>query len=202
MIRACVFDLGNVLVFFSHERMCQQIAELCGVTTARIFDVLMGSGVLDDLECGRVSDEEFHAQFTQTIGVHVSLAELKQAASDIFWLNTDLIAVLASLKRSGMRLILLSNISRPHFEFVQREFDFLHYFDDFTLSYEVGSMKPDRAIYLDAIQKSGYQAGECFFTDDLEANAEGARQEGLNAAVFRDVDKLRTDLAQLGVSVK
>ena len=202
MIRACVFDLGNVLVYFSHERMYQQIADLCGVSAERVFDVLIGSGVQNELDCGRISDEEFHTQFTQAIGTQVTLPDLKQAGSDIFWLNEDVIPVLASLKQSGMRLILLSNTSRAHFEFVQRKFDFLQYFDGFTLSFEVGSMKPDRTIYRDAVGKSGCHADECFFTDDIEANAEGARQEGLNAAVFRDVDKLRADLAQHGVTLE
>ena len=202
MIRACVFDLGNVLVFFSHERMCQQIADVCGVTSERVFELLMNSGVQNELECGRISDEEFHAQFTQSLNAQVSLVDLKHAASDIFWLNSEIIPILADLKQNGMRLILLSNTSRAHFDFVQREFDFLHHFDDFTLSYEVGSMKPNQAIYRDAVEKSGFGAGECFFTDDIETNVEGARQLGLNAVAFRDVEGLRADLAQHGVALE
>ena len=35
------FDLGNVLVYFDHERMCRQVADLVGVEARRIHDFLM-----------------------------------------------------------------------------------------------------------------------------------------------------------------
>ena len=38
--RTLLFDLGNVLVHFSHVRMCSQIAGVCGVPDARIQSIL------------------------------------------------------------------------------------------------------------------------------------------------------------------
>ena len=200
MIRACIFDLGNVLVFFSHERMCQQIAELCQTPVERIYEMLMTSGLQNELETGRMSDNQFHAHCCSELNIDVSLIDLNRAAADIFWLNDDIVPILDGLKNAGMRLILLSNTSNAHFEFIKGEFDILKYFDDLTLSYEVGAMKPDPMIYADAVARSGFEPGECFFTDDIAENIVGAHAAGLQGCVFTDAKQLSAELANLGVT--
>jgi len=60
--------------------------------------------------------------------------------------------------------------------------------------------KPDPAIYklaLDVTQKT-YE--ECCFIDDRPLNLEGARQVGMRVIQFEDVNQLRRDLAELGVT--
>ena len=41
MIRTCLFDMGNVLLHFCHERMCAQIGGLCGRTAAEVRALLI-----------------------------------------------------------------------------------------------------------------------------------------------------------------
>ena len=59
-VKTFLFDMGNVLVFFSHPIMCRQMAEVCGVSPpelkARVFD----SALQWDFERGFLSEEEFH----------------------------------------------------------------------------------------------------------------------------------------------
>ncbi len=52
MIRACIFDIGNVLCFFSHEKMFQQMAEVCGVTEELMREQILGSGLGVNYEKG------------------------------------------------------------------------------------------------------------------------------------------------------
>lgn len=201
MLRTFLFDMGNVLVHFSHERMCRQIAEVCGVSTDVVRKSLLSEGLQWDFERGRMSEEDFlklccrDFQATKT----PSLEEFVHAASDIFTLNASLMPVLNALKRQGHRLVLISNTSVSHFEFVKRTFDVLAKFDDFVLSFEVGALKPDREIYIAAAQKIGCLPEECLYTDDIQAYMEAGRDFGFQAEVFTTTEKFVDDLRKRGV---
>ena len=126
MIRACLFDLGNVLVFFSHARMCAQIAGVCGRTEADVQRLLFDSGLQWDFERGRVSEREYHQRLETLLERELHWPALRTAGADIFDLNADILPVLDAVKSQGIRLVLLSNTSVTHFEFVRERFDLLH----------------------------------------------------------------------------
>ena len=115
MIRTFLFDMGNVLVHFSHDRMCEQIGALCGRTGKELRPLLLDSGWQWDFERGRVSPDEFHTWFETTFHTSVDRRELARAASDIFTLNAPIVPVLDELKSRGYRLVLLSNTSIFHY---------------------------------------------------------------------------------------
>ena len=73
------------------------------------------------------------------------------------------------------------------------------YFDEFVLSYEVRSMKPERKIYDEAIQKAGVPASEIFFCDDRPDNVAGALAAGLDAVQYHTVKQLGEELYVRGV---
>jgi len=96
-------------------------------------------------------------------------------------------------------LVLLSNTNEMHFEMLQREYPILRHFDKRVLSHEVGAMKPSPVIYQRAIELAGCRPDECFFTDDIEAYVEGARQVGIDAVQFVSSAQLQEELAKRNV---
>lgn len=201
VIRTCLFDLGNVLVHFSHDRMCQQMGALCDRSATEIRRLLIESGLQDEFERGRVSESEFHQRFEQQVGETVDFDALRQAGADIFWLNEPMPSILDALKAAGVRLVLLSNTSVTHFEFVRQTFDVLDRFDEFVLSYRVGALKPDPVIFEAAIKTAGCDPEECFYTDDVAEYVEHARTLGLQAEQFTDAETLSLHLQSRGISV-
>jgi glucose-1-phosphatase len=199
-IRTCLFDMGNVLLFFSHDRMCAQMGALCGRTAAQIWETVMDSGLQARFECGLPPDE-YHRLFEEAIGERVHFDDLLRAHSDIFWPNEGLVPVLAALQSCGIRLVLLSNTDSAHFAFCRRTFDVLNRFDDFVVSYRVGAMKPADEIYQAAIEVMDCAPHECFYTDDIAGYVERARAFGLEAETYTSVKKLMSDLASRGVDV-
>lgn len=202
MIRTCLFDMGNVLVHFCHDRMCQQIGDLCGRPGSEIQQQLIDSGWQWDFERGLVSPEQFHHWFESTFATRVERSRLARAASDIFTLNAPIVPVLDELKSRGYRLVLLSNTSVFHYEFIRDQFQVLNRFDDFVLSYEVNAIKPDPAIYDAALRKIDCSPGECFYTDDIPRYVEAGRRHGLDAELFTNVDNLKLQLGQRGIVLK
>jgi len=198
-IRTCLFDMGNVLVYFSHEKMCEQMGALCGRSAPEIRERLLDSGLLSDFERGLFSKEEFHRKFEQAVEARIDFDDLRQAGSDIFWLNEPLVPLLDQLKVQGHRLVLLSNTSLWHFEVVRDRFDVLQRFDDYVISCEVGAVKPEAAIFEAALQKIECAPAECFYTDDVAEYIERGRGFGLQADVFVDAQTLAAHLQDRGV---
>jgi len=200
-IKTCLFDMGNVLVYFSHQKMYRNVAAVCDVSVADVQELLLDGGLNIKLECGEVSEAEYHADFERTLGKAVDFAALKHAAADIFELNESIVPLLDELKGIGMRLVLLSNTSLTHLRFIQQNFDVLNRFDAMTTSYEVGVLKPELAIYEDALAKAKCEPQHCFYTDDIEDYVNAARELGINAHPYTTTASAREALRQLGVDV-
>lgn len=201
MIRACLFDMGNVLLHFSHERMCRQIADLCQRPIAQVQEVLFGEQMHWSFDRGEISEQQFHQSLCRKLDVSVPIDELKHAASDIFELNQPIVPVLDQLQQLDVRLVLLSNTSSPHLEFIQRNYDVLERFDALAVSFEVQAIKPEEAIYRRAIELAGCEPAECFYTDDIENYVIKGRELGLQAEIFVGVEPLIRQLNQLGLRV-
>ena len=200
-IRTFLFDMGNVLVHFSHERMCAQMGALCGRSGLEICALLFDTGLQGEFERGHVSEPEFHRRLEKAVGRPLEFEGLRQAGSDIFQLNSSIVGVLDALRGRGHRLVLLSNTSISHYEFVRERFDLLDRFDDFVLSFRVGALKPDAAIFAAALEAIHCDPAECFYTDDIPAYVEAGRRFGLRAEVFTDTIALLGQLRDLGIAL-
>ena len=194
------FDLGKVLLEFTHERGFEQISVIAGIPVTQVRAALFDSGLSDRYETGEISTVEFHAEFCETAKVDVTLADLTLAWSDIFELNTRTMTVAASLRAAGHRLGILSNTCEAHWEFAAQKFVALNtYFGPVITSYDAKSMKPDAGIYEVAADRVGHSPNELFFVDDREENVEGANELGWNARLYTTALQLSNDLEDLGV---
>ena len=201
MLRTILFDLGNVIVHFSHALMCEQIGVVLNRTGAEARSFLIDSGLMWDFERGRLSEQDLLATVEKEMGHRVEAVRLSTACSDIFQLNEAIIPVIESLKHQGLRLVVLSNTSRWHVQWIRQKWDVLDHFDQLVLSYKVGAIKPEPMIYEAALKAIHCKPEECFYTDDIPAYIARAREFGLQAETFTDVESLVRQLAERGVTV-
>lgn len=196
MLRTILLDLGNVVLFFSHDKMFSQMGALCGLTGEDVRQRMRDHNVITEFETGRMSRAEFHRVFESWTGQTVDRRRLLRAASNIFTPNESLIAALDRIKRAGLRLVLLSNTNAAHIGFIKERYDVLSKFDELVLSYQVKTMKPDPPIYEAALRAIQCEPRECFYTDDIVENVERARGFGLQAEVFIDTQTFLSQLEQ------
>ena len=201
MIRTFLFDMGNVLTRFSHETMCQQIGQLCGLSGAATQALLIDSGLQWEFERGRITEAEFRDQLSELVGRPLALDELRQASSDIFDPIVEMQPILWSLKQQGYRLVLLSNTTISHFDWIKGRYDFLEPFDHCVVSFEAGAMKPDPPIYEAALAAVQCGPGEAFYTDDIPEYVAKGREYGFQAEVFTGPAELLGHLAARGIRV-
>lgn len=206
------FDLGNVLLSFSHEEMCRQMAEVAGVSTERMHGAVFGGPEARSLqvryESGQLSGDEYFAHICRQIGSRPDRRQLELAFCDIFQPIQASVELVTRLAAAGHRLGVLSNTNRLQWEFVSDgRFPFLaaigqpgRPFERAVLSYDAGSMKPDEGIYRVAIERAGVPAHEIFFVDDREENVVGARAAGMDAVLFAGADALANDLRSGGIA--
>jgi glucose-1-phosphatase len=174
------FDLGNVLVKFDHRLAVQQIAELSHSSLEQAQHVLFDSGLQIRYETGLVTNDEFCDAVNEQLGAQLQNEDILNAVSAIFVPNDEILVVLQHIKSAGVGIGLLSNTCDAHWQWLLRQsWPMVQgWFDPIVLSYEIRSMKPDRAIYEYCERKCGFSGAQIFFTDDRADNIAAAEQIG------------------------
>ena len=138
------FDMGNVLLTFSHRLAAKQTAELCGISENLAWQILFDEGLHWEYERGELAEEEFLGRFCQRARSESEFAApdprtFDLAASAIFELNTRVLPILFGLRGAGYELGVLSNTSSAHWRYCTRKCPFLlSLFDRHALSYQIG----------------------------------------------------------------
>lgn len=198
--RFLYFDMGNVLLTFSHRLAAEQLGRLAGISAERAYEIVFDQGLHWEFERGELTRQQFHQRFCQAAAVQPpDFAEFEQAGSAIFEVNPGIVPLVTHLRYAGYRLGVLSNTTEPHWTYVTRRFYLLTYFDVQALSYQIGAMKPADSVYLAAAELAGVPPAEIFFTDDRPENVAGALAAGYDAVLFTTVLQLARDLRKRNV---
>jgi len=197
--KSAIFDMGNVLVRFSYDRAFQGLSRLTGKDPQIFKEILFKSGFALALESGQMNEYELFAKVKSMIGSHTATQEFIDCVCDIFTPYPEMEDMLAEVKQTGVRMVLLSNVSDMHFQYLRQRYDFFKHFDDFVLSYVVGSCKPEKQIYESAVKAAQTAPEHCFFTDDVHENIIGARNFGMDAHHFIGHEDLRDALIKRGL---
>lgn len=111
------------------------------------------------------------------------------------------IALARALSRTGRwRLCTLNNESAELNEYRLRQFALADIFGAFFSSCWLGARKPARRIFDLALALSQADPAASLFVDDRERNLDTARALGMTAVLYTDAERLRADLAALGVA--
>ena len=98
-----------------------------------------------------------------------------------------------------LRLFGITNWSHETFPIALKRFGFLNTFEDIVVSGEVKMIKPNRDIFLHAINRFKIKPDESLFIDDNEANIRTALQIGFEAHHFINPEGLKKDLHRRGL---
>jgi FMN phosphatase YigB (HAD superfamily) len=203
-IKFVYFDLGNVLARFDVERACNNVARRWNVDPARVRHSLWVSGSQDRFEHGHEDDESFAEIARQSLGLAKDQAltrDLMNTLSDMFEPIVEMESVVEEVRQGGTPLGILSNTCIAHWRWLlESDYPALRGpFNSIILSYEVGAMKPDVAIYDHAQAAAGVDPAAILFLDDRIDNIEAALACGWQAYQFTDASSARELLRYRGV---
>lgn len=194
-----LLDMGKVLVDFDLTRFRDFLRQYSGMSTDQLRQALIVDGFPAAYECGRIGDEEFHAELCRRVQSDIPWDEFVRGWNSIF-LDDPIVpaAYLAGLSRK-VAIWVVSNTNRLHFEHVRKRFEFARHARGFVLSYEVGVAKPDPRIFEKALETAGARPGDSIFVDDQVPNVEAASRLGIDAFLFVGMEDFAQQLARRGL---
>jgi len=203
LIKAVIFDLGNVLIDFDYSSAAFTMSRLSGKTRKEIINFFYSSRDVGLFEEGKISPEEFHRRLKDQLKLKLSFNDFSVIWNEVFYLtpkNRQVYSLALNL-RKNYKTGLLSNTNRLHFDYLKRKFSVFDAFDVIVTSFGAKCAKPKAGIYKNVLRKLKVRPPEAFYTDDRPELIESAKGIGMNAFVFKDMQKLRSDLAGSGVDV-
>ncbi len=200
MIRAFLFDIGNVLLRFDFSLALDKLAAQSAVHNPT--EVL---AAIDRIklayEDGQIDRAGFLRGAFDVLRFRGTDADFIAAWEDIFEPNLPMVALLDRL-HGHFPLYLLSNTSDIHRDYIFRRYEFFGRFSAGTYSYEAKASKPGREIYGIACRQLRIEPASTFFIDDLLPNIETARALGFQCHHYHhdQHDALLAQLASIGVA--
>jgi len=179
-----LFDIGRVLLDFDFAASMQRI--LKDETQESNNRLITAIEKRNGFEAGIIGSNEFIKQSIETIDPSLDPEEFRDAWRRIFTRNPPMWEVVRRLKAEGThRLIIFSNTNAIHCPWIFEEFPEFDLFDGKVLSYQVGAIKPNVAIYQHAIREYALNPRQTIYIDDLQENIATGRQFGMRCHLYQ-----------------
>ncbi len=198
-IQAVIFDLGRVLVNMDSEPLKEKLFK-----NFKADDIqkpehrFLNNPIMVSFNCGRLSPEDFHHRVRNTYHLDMNFQAFKALWCDIFYTMEGMEELVGRVCEK-VPVGLLSDTDPLHLDYIRTKWPWINQIKNPTVSYEVGVMKPDAAIYLAAARNVATDPRHCLFIDDLQANVEGARAVGMGAIRFENPEQLAKHLDSIGL---
>lgn len=184
MIKNIVFDLGGVLMELDRDRAVRRFEEI-GVKDAEELIGMYGQkGIFLEIENGQIDLDTYCQKLSEHTGQPLTYEQIQYAwMGFIVDVPQCLLDYLLELRKT-YNVYLLSN-TNPIIQAWARSEAFTPagrpisaYFDKMYTSYEVGAIKPDRAIFDFMIKDTQLIPNETLFVDDGGGNIQIGRELG------------------------
>src|SRR5215469_1502252 len=163
MHKTVIFDLGKVLVPFDFQIGYRALAGMCSHDSIEVRRRIKQTRLVEPFEKGLIEANDFVRQLSEALEVQMDYAGFCRAWSSIFYGQLIEDTMLESLS-ARYRLLLLSNTNSIHWEMIRQNYPMMRFFHHHVLSFRVHALKPDAAIYREAVERAGCRPEECFFT--------------------------------------
>ena len=195
-----LFDLGGILVHLGSVD-CLWPDHGTNEPEQRPFSERWAtSRAVYDYETGRISDlADFFQAARAEMGITVNEAVFDQAFMSIIGEPFAETRPMLAALQGHYRLLLLSNTNEAHWRRCRDDLGLADYFDQLYLSFEMGVMKPDPAIFKQFLTSVGDNPQNIWYFDDRPDNVEAACRLGIRGQVSQGGTLLLEDLQRLGL---
>ena len=197
-INTFIFDCFGVIcgsAFFSwyKENMLKY-----GNTDSKLLEVFK------EHDLGRFPEEDVAEYFSKYEGIDATKEKILEDFNNYLNIDQRLVDTILKLREKGFKIALISNGHHLYFEdrvYVKYP-EFKNLFDEIIVSSLVGTVKPDKEIYLHALSKINSKPEESLFIDDSQVNIDGAKNVGIQGFLYTDVDSFIEYIKSLGIDLE
>jgi len=146
---------------------------------------------------GHIGMQEFLEGVRGVTGQTPSRVEELEEGTIDFIKNTSLLDFIGELRAQQYKIGMISNIAtnwvRDSFLSAKEQ----QLFDAMIFSFEVGIAKPDTRIFELACERLGVEPAEAVFIDDIDRFCAAAKDLGMQAIVYKDLQQMKHELATI-----
>ena len=198
-IRAILFDIGGVMISDVDPSQRMEVAKAFGVTTSQAKAALAENNPL--LAKGKITEIDFWNRVSSTLkkGLPDDVENLwYNIMKRHMRVNKETKALSKKLRDAGYRTGVLSNTEPSHVRYM-KEVNLFDGYDPTIFSCDVGHMKPEREIFLIALERLGLSPEQVVFTDNVNVYVEASKKAGINAYLFSNAANFEKWLKAMGL---
>lgn len=188
-IKAVIFDIGNVVLYFNNHIVSRRLSELTGLPEKRLYEYVFGLYNEMELDLGSTPAITFLESIKKEFEPMLELDQIRHIFSDIFLENLKVSNLIRQLK-GKIPLLAITNTNESHFEFIGEHFPILNLLDRLIASFQLGLKKPHPGIYFESLKFTKALPQECLFIDDQEKNITPAHLLGFKTHLYRNYENL------------
>jgi len=195
-LRAVLFDFGGVLATEGFREGLYAIARRHGLDPKELLrlgmDAIYDSGYIT----GQASEAEFWSMMRERAGLTGTDTELSGEILARFVIRPRMLETVRRLRRLGIITAILSD-QTDWLERLNVRDSFYQEFNRVFNSYSLGKGKRDPTVFAETVAFLGVSPGEALFVDDMPANVERSRSQGLRGFLFEDEERFLAEMERL-----
>jgi len=206
MIKIIIIDLGGVYFTNGTEIALPKIYKLVKVPKKKVYEVFCGyphkEGWL--YRRGKIKKEKFWETAIKKLKINKKLVPKLQKIWNSSYKSMKGMKEMVDKLRKNYKVIAFSGTTKERIEYQNKKYDLLKNFDDFILSFKVGSTKREIEFYkilLKKLEKMKYEPKECILIDDAQFVLDIAKSFGIKTLLFKNPRQLKSDLRKLNVKI-
>lgn len=196
MIKNIIFDLSEVLIS-GYAGIQTLIEKKYGILAEEFLERKREKNErFLDLMRGNLIEEQYWEELIEGMSWNITVEDLKDTVRE--YLNQPVEGTIEIVKalKSKYQLILLTDHVKDWMEYLEEQNEDIKLFDKKIVSYELGSVKPDKETFPSVLDKAQIIAEETLFIDDHEINIQRAKEVGIHGIVFKNAKQLKEDLQE------
>lgn len=196
MIKNIIFDLSEVLIS-GYAGIQTLIEKKYGILAEEFLERKREKNErFLDLMRGNLTEEQYWEELLSEMNWSITIEDLKATVRE--YLNQPVEGTIEIVKalKSKYQLILLTDHVKGWMEYLEEQNEDIKLFDKKIVSYELGSVKPDKETFPRVLDKAQIIAEETLFIDDHEINIQRAKEVGIHGIVFKNAKQLKEDLQE------
>ena len=196
-VKTIIFDFGGVIIDLDHVGAVREFKKAGLANAEEVLSPYHQQGIFQEFERGAIDRARFYEKYRELVGVNVSEKEIDNGWLGFIGGLEDYKLDMLDELRTKYAVFLLSNTNpvvmdwafSPAFGKDGRTLP--DYFDRLYLSYQLGCLKPDRAIFDHIVADAGILPEETLFIDDGESNCAAAAELGFKTFVPKNGEDFR-----------
>ena len=200
--QAIIFDLGNVIINISFDKMFDYWAEVYGYDVNMIKRRFEFDEMYHQFEKGKIETNVYRKYVVEKLGLHISEVEFDKGWNDIYLDLVPGIGGLLQVLKSRFRLLALTNTNKAHAAKWKNKYaQELANFEKVFCSHEIGARKPERKVYEIVLDYLKLEPNRVLFLDDKLENVKAASRSGMKGILVKSSHQMIGEIVKLGIDI-